>query len=223
MAGHGDRAHDSIIRQRSGTTILDEARESLGFNGSHPATTAEDSRKLLREMMRILDAKHGTQLQSAPQPAPQAIVPVVTRPPSMPVMRGELTGINARLRPLWSFWSKHVRKYHLPSYATPRTPPTPPLQMLPLLLGEADNMRNKLEMLLELDRQVEAAWKAGRVKDDDRKLAADRVISTWEAKMHSYSNVRSDGTPDTGSAVALSKSSHNAQRLDLSCRKLTIS
>lgn len=80
----------------------------------------------------------------------------------------------------------------------PRTPPT---DMLPFLPGEADNIKNKLQMPLEMDRQVEAVWKSAKLKDDDRKLAADRVISAWEAKMRSYSNVRTDGTPDTGLSV----------------------
>lgn len=52
--------------------------------------------------------------------------------------------------------------------------------------------------MLELDRQVEAAWKSGKVKDDDRKLAAEKVISEWEAKMQSYRGVRSTGMPDIG-------------------------
>lgn len=59
-------------------------------------------------------------------------------------------------------------------------------------------MKNKLEMLLELDRQVEATWKTSRIKDDDRKLAADKVISAWEAKMRSYKSVRLDGKLGVG-------------------------
>ena len=104
----GDRAHDSIIKQRSATTILDEARENCGFSGNKHVRTAEDQRLLLFEMMRILDARQGTQVSPPPQPVAQAVVPVVTRPPSMPVMPGDLYGKNARLRPLWSFWSKHL-------------------------------------------------------------------------------------------------------------------
>ena len=116
----------------------------------------------------------------------------------MPVMPGELTKASARLRPLWSFWSKHLLKYYLPAYGPPRKPP---LKRLPFLKGQVDKVNDKLQMLLELDRQVEAAWKERSVKDNDRKLAADKIISTWEAKMHSYSNVRLDGTPDIGLSV----------------------
>ena len=146
-------------------------------------------------MMRILDAKQGMQMQPAPQAARQAVAPVLTRPPSMPIVPGELIGVNARLRPLWTFWSKHLRKYYLPAYATPQTPP---IQRMPFLPGQADKVSDKLQLLLELDRQVEAAWKAAKLKDDDRRLAADKVISVWDAKMLSYRNVRLDGTPDIG-------------------------
>ena len=83
----------------------------------------------------------------------------------------------------------------LPAYATPQTPP---IQRMPFLPGQADKVSDKLQMLLELDRQVEAAWKAAKLRDDDRRLAADKVISVWDAKMLSYRNVRLDGTPDIG-------------------------
>lgn len=58
-------------------------------------------------------------------------------------------------------------------------------------------MNEYLQMLLELDRQIEAAWKKGRVSDDNRKLAAARVIPAWEAKMRTYG----DGKPNPGLSV----------------------
>ena len=79
-------------------------------------------------------------------------------------------------------------------------------------------MNNKLEMLLELDRQVEAAWKERSVKDDDRKLAADKVISAWEAKMQSYRNVRSTGTPDIG--LNVNQVGHAFRRANTDKKKL---
>ena len=51
----------------------------------------------------------------------------------------------------------------------------------------------KLQMLLELDRQVEVAWRAAKLKDDDRKHAAAMVVSAWENKMRTYAHVRADG------------------------------
>lgn len=53
-------------------------------------------------------------------------------------------------------------------------------------------------MLKELDRQVEAAWRTGKLKDDDRKQAAAKVLPIWEAKMKAYPYIRNDGLAGTG-------------------------
>ena len=58
-------------------------------------------------------------------------------------------------------------------------------------------MREYLQMLLELDRQIEAALKMAKLRDDDRKLAAAKVIPAWKAKMRSYR----DGKPNPGLSV----------------------
>lgn len=86
---------------------------------------------------------------------------------------------------LWEYWSKHLRQYYLPSYANP---PTPPLQQLPFLHDKPDraNIMARLDMLKELDRQVEAAWRTGKLKDDDRKQATAKVFPIREAKMKAY-------------------------------------
>jgi len=76
----------------------------------------------------------------------------------------------------------------------------PPLQQLPFLHDKADraNIAARLDMLKELDRQVEAAWRTGKLKDDDRKQAAAKVLPIWEAKMKAYPYIRNDGLAGTG-------------------------
>lgn len=105
------------------------------------------------------------------------------------------------LAPLWEYWGKHLRQYYLSSCATP---PTPPLQQLLFLHDKPDraNIDAHLEMLKELDRQVEVAWRTGKLKDDDRKQAAAKVLPVWEGKMKTYPYIRDNGLAGTGASVS---------------------
>ena len=191
-----DRVHDSIIRAPKGQSILDQARTILGIK---QATTVAHSRQLLDKMIELLDAKQEGKPQ--PQPWPQQQQPLVTEKarcmPSIP--KGVLVK-GAGLMPLWLWWARCMRHCYnldsdLPTGSALEQPPKNKWEWLGK--RERDDMNEYLQMLLELDRQIEAAWKTGRLKDDDRKLAAAKVTAAWEAKMRSYSN----GEPNPGLSV----------------------
>lgn len=183
-----DRVHSAIARQVT-DTVMDEARDLLG-----PPVTSADSRQLLSKMVEILDA----QQLGKPAPQPQPAVPVAVKPQYMEGIPKDLTQARVGLMPLWAYWSRKLRHFYLPSYSIP---PLPPQQELKWRDADRDGKNEKLQMLLELDRQVEVAWRAAKLKDDDRKHAAAMVVSAWENKMRTYAHVRADGQHAVGISV----------------------
>lgn len=128
--------------------MLDEAREILGV----PKTT-KDQRQLLSKMNELLDAQ--AQGNQAPQPQPQPAAPIAVKPEFMPTIIKHLT---SSLRPLWEHQVQDLRRYYFPSHSSPSQPPK--------------QWNPRLYMLLELDFQVEVAWRGNKLKDDDREQAA---------------------------------------------------
>lgn len=192
-----DRLHDSIIRAPLGQSVLDQARAALGIR---QATTTAHSRQLLAKAIELMDAQHLGSPTPEPEQEPQpACAPISIKPQFMHVMPKDVTSQDIGLMPLWHHWGRHLRQYYHSAYATPSQPP---LHRLPFRNpGERDRFNDYKEMLLEVDRQVEDAWRAGKVKDDNRKLAAAKVISAWDAKMRSYAYTRADGQARTGLSV----------------------
>ena len=160
-----DRVHDSIIRAPLGQSILDQARTALGIR---QATTTAHSRQLLAKMIDLLDAQQLGGPTQEPEQEPQpACAPVSIKPQFMHVMPKDVTCQGIGLMPLWHHWGRHLRRYYLPAYAAPSHPI---LHRLPFRnQGERDRFNDYKEMLLEVDRQVEDAWRVGKVKDDTKK------------------------------------------------------
>lgn len=96
---------------------------------------------------------------------------VEIKPPQMPMI--PLYVIKAGLLELWQYWGKHLRQYYLPSYTIPPKPPRPLLELSGTIRSNINKHKN---MLLELDRQVEAMWRFSKIRDDDRKHAASKVV-----------------------------------------------
>lgn len=186
-----NRAHDSLVRQRGTSTSLDKAREIYGYNGSRSASTKEDSRQLLVKMTELDAERLGNPL---PQPQLQTVTQI--RPQQMPMFPLYVT--QAGLLVLWQYWGKHMRQYYLPSYSIP---PKPPLALLEFSGTIRSNIDQRKNMLLELDRQVEAMKRSSKIRDDDRKQAASKVISIWEAKMKAYAWVRANKQAGKGLTI----------------------
>ena len=106
--------------------------------------------------------------------------------------------IKGGLLQLWQHWGKHLRQYYLPSYAIPPKPPLPLLQFTNTIRSNINGRKN---MLLKLDRQVEAKWRFNGVKDDDRIQAASKVIPVWEARMKAHARVQVDKVAGRGLSI----------------------
>ncbi|KAL0029469.1 hypothetical protein WJX77_010175 [Trebouxia sp. C0004] len=98
------------------------------------------------------------------------------------------------LVPLWTSWHKHL---HLFAYVGKPTKTSP---------GWADqDSRDKFgirkHMLKEMDTQVQAGWAQAKLRDDDRRLAAQKVVEDWEAKRASFEYKTDGGKHDKGLSV----------------------
>ena len=114
----GLRAHDAIIRQRAGATVLDEARERLSI---FQATMTEHSRLLLIEINRLLDARRQDKQLPAPQPQPAfPPAPATIKGPTMPTFPTHVTKAPG-LAPLWEYWGT-CANITCPAMPTPPCP-----------------------------------------------------------------------------------------------------
>lgn len=108
-----DRCHASFSNMRGGRTVLDTARINLGIE---KASTLDQSRLLLQEMVKLLDAEkagsNAVQILPAhpppPPPVPDVFVPVLRMPKEVTEQSVLL------LRPLWDLWEAKLRQYYSP-------------------------------------------------------------------------------------------------------------
>lgn len=174
-----DRLHDSIIRVTNGSSMLDQARASLGIK---QATTVEHSRQLLAETDRLFAS---LQIHSQPQPVPQPVAvpqqPLPVAKPDLPFLPPFVQKAQA-LDVWWSWWLKDIRKYFYPAFDGKM-----PQQPKPAWADERtrDIMGRRVDMLQALDLSVQACWK-DRLKDDSRSLAASKVLADWESRRQRF-------------------------------------
>ena len=186
-----DRCHASIRNMRGGRTVLDTARSNLGIE---VASTLDQSRALLQEMVRLLDAEEAgsTAVQILPaHPPPPPPVPDVF----VPVLRIS-TDVTAKrvlvLRPLWDLWETKLRQYYSPLLKE-KERKTPPAWE-----GRDKEKFQDRKDMLELDAQISeaAAKKKGGQKSAaaDRELATQQVLTAWHARMREYRFTAEDRT-----------------------------
>ena len=185
-----DRCHASIRNMRGGRTVLDTARKNLGIE---VASTLVQSRALLQEMVRLLDAEeagsNAVQILPAhpppPPPVPDVFVPVLRMPKEV-IEQSVLV-----LRPLWDLWESKLRQYYSPLLKERKTPPAWEGR-------DKEKFQDRKDMLLELDAQISeaVAKKKGGQKSAaaDRKLATQQVLNAWHARMREYRFTAEDKT-----------------------------
>ncbi len=101
------------------------------------------------------------------------------------------------LVPLWTIWHKHLRQYYLFAYDGKPAKTSPGW-------ADKDSMDKfgaREHMLKEMDTQVQARWAQAKLRDDDRRLAAQKVVEDWEAKRASFEYKTDGGKHDKGLSV----------------------
>lgn len=173
-----EKIHYSVISHNGSKTIMDEALELMNLT---QAQTAEQAWDLHAKMAELVSRTTVPAAAVSQQPA----VPVEAKPLGLYLSNTEGDSLHL----LWSAWDTRFRQHFGPGVDVHAARP----QWAPGMKS-GDKLKDRKQLLLELDRQIQAALPNLHCKAaEKRPLAVKHVLSTFQTRMDTFACVSAGG------------------------------